>query len=586
MTKALTTIFTTILISSALDAQIVLDRSDIGVVGTTRDYKIDSTTATVSPGPAGANQSWVFTFSDDGNAQAVFKNPSQTQFAAQFTESNLAMEISGLTFYFDVSDAALKIWGGSGTVANLPPNYLKNNKAVRGLIFPATYGDVVRDTGHFRVRLRASDIDPQLALLNIDSLMWKRRTIRVSEMDGWGRLSINCGNFPDVLRERRIEYHFDTLYTKAIPIPFVNPNPQWQLANIPGIPPTGRDTTHTYAWWGKNLDFSIVEFAVGENDSTDLIRWMPPTDVAPAPQISGASGVCAGQSTVLTATGTFAALQWLRNGVPVAGATQADLTVVEGGTYSVRAVTAEGCTLISPGHLVESFAAPNATITVGGSTVVCEGDSVTLTAPPGMASYSWESGQTTRSIVVTQTGNYAVIVTDSNGCVGNSEPVSVTFVQPGPAPVINVSGDGISQLCFTSATPVAWEIFNDANVSVKTGSGTEICLTPAEALSGKVVARRDCGPESEKPFAFTVARTENAFDFSLYPNPAAGAVHVGLKDGGPCTATVFDPLGRPVFRTTFTRQAELPSSDWPAGIYCVVLRNEIGSAFKSLIISR
>lgn len=571
--------------ASALRAQIVLDRSDIGVIGAARTYNIDSTTATMSPGPAGANQTWNFTFADDGDAEAVFKAPSQTQFAAQFSESNLAMEISGFTFYFDATESALKTWGGSGTVGNLPPNYLKNNKAVRALVFPAAYGDVIRDTSHFRVRLKGSDIDPSLALLGIDSVMWKRRTIRNAEMDGWGRLTINCGSFPEALRERRTEYNFDTIYTKATPIPVFNPNPQWQLANIPGVPPTGMDTTRTYAWWAKNLDFNVLEFAVGVNDSTQLIRWLAPTNAAESPQITGANAVCDGQSIPLTASGDFVSYQWLLNGAPVAGATSAQVAATQGGTYSVRAVNAEGCTLVSSGHAVELRPAPDATITVNGSTALCEGESVTLSAPAGMASYLWESGQTTQTIVVTQTGNYAVIVTNAEGCTGNSEPVGVTFSAPGPSPEIAVSGDGINQYCFSTLQPVDWEIFNAGGQSVKTGSGTEICVTPTEAQEGKAVAK-GCFPDAERTFIFTVGRAESAFSFALYPNPATGAARVSVKGGGVCTATVYDALGRPVYASAFVQEGELPAERWPAGVYRVVLTTENGRAAQTLVVRR
>ncbi len=578
----------TVIIACAgtLRAQIVLDRSDIGAVGATRTYNIDTTTATMSPGPAGADQTWNFTFADDGDAEAVFKSPSQTQFASRFPESNLAMEISGFTFYFDVSEAALKVWGGSGTVGNLPPNYIKNNKAVRALVFPTSYGDVIRDTSHFSIRLKGSDVDATLALLGIDSVMWKRRTIRNAEMDAWGRLTINCGSFPDVLRERRIEYHFDTIYTKATPIPFVNPNPQWQLANIPGVPPTGMDTTRTYAWWAKNLDFNVLEFAVGTNDSTELIRWLAPTNSAESPQITGANTVCEGQGIPLSVVGDFVAYQWILNGSPIAGETGAQMAATQGGTYSVRAVTADGCTLVSSGHLVELRPAPDATVTVNGSTVLCEGESVTLSAPPGMAAYSWESGQTTQTIVVTQTGNYAVVVTNADGCVGNSAPVAITFNAPGPSPTISVSGDGVNQYCFSTPEAVDWEIFNAAGQSIKTSFGTQICVTPAEAQLGKAVAK-GCFPDAERTFEFATAGiVDHSFEFALYPNPTSGVARVSLKNGVLCTAMVYDALGRPVYVSNFAHEIELPSESWPSGVYRVVLTTENVRVAKTLVVNR
>ncbi|MCS7085128.1 MAG: hypothetical protein RMM53_05075, partial [Bacteroidia bacterium] len=51
----------------ALRAQITLERSDIGVVGASRTFNLDTTTAVLPPGPAGADRTWNFTLSDDGD---------------------------------------------------------------------------------------------------------------------------------------------------------------------------------------------------------------------------------------------------------------------------------------------------------------------------------------------------------------------------------------------------------------------------------------------------------------------------------------------------------------------------------------
>ncbi len=69
---------------------------------------------------------------------------------------------------------------------------------------------------------------------------------------------------------------------------------------------------------------------------------------------------------------------------------------------------------------------PVATITVIGSTTVCYGGSVTLTASEGTA-YLWSPcGGTTQSIVVTQSGDYSVTV--YNGiCFATSAPITITI---------------------------------------------------------------------------------------------------------------------------------------------------------------
>jgi hypothetical protein len=100
-------------------------------------------------------------------------------------------------------------------------------------------------------------------------------------------------------------------------------------------------------------------------------------------------------------------------------------------------VGAAGCTALSADVTVPVTTA-QATITPGGATTFCEGQTLTLTASEG-ASYAWTNGATTRSIVVDATGSYAVKVTTAGGCEATSAPVEVT-VNAAPAAAISASG--------------------------------------------------------------------------------------------------------------------------------------------------
>lgn len=63
---------------------------------------------------------------------------------------------------------------------------------------------------------------------------------------------------------------------------------------------------------------------------------------------------------------------------------------------------------------------------------MCEGNSVTITAPAGFDSYSWSSGQDTRAITVSQSGQYILTVASGN-CQGDF-PIDVVVSN---APVIS-----------------------------------------------------------------------------------------------------------------------------------------------------
>ncbi|GEO03481.1 hypothetical protein AAE02nite_11450 [Adhaeribacter aerolatus] len=68
---------------------------------------------------------------------------------------------------------------------------------------------------------------------------------------------------------------------------------------------------------------------------------------------------------------------------------------------------------------------PVATITANGSTKICTGTSLILTASPG-SEYLWSTGEKTQSITVTAPGNYKVQVKNASGCSAESAVLAVT----------------------------------------------------------------------------------------------------------------------------------------------------------------
>jgi gliding motility-associated-like protein len=81
------------------------------------------------------------------------------------------------------------------------------------------------------------------------------------------------------------------------------------------------------------------------------------------------------------------------------------------------------------------------TITAGGATTFCEGDSVLLSASPGY-SWLWSNGETTQDVYIKTVGSYTVRVIDEYGCTSDpSDPEAVTVNSLPAAPVITASGD-------------------------------------------------------------------------------------------------------------------------------------------------
>lgn len=87
------------------------------------------------------------------------------------------------------------------------------------------------------------------------------------------------------------------------------------------------------------------------------------------------------------------------------------------------------------------------TITASGSTTICTGGSVTLTASTA-ASYLWSNGATTQSIVATQGGVYSVTTNSGSACPMNSAPITVVEQN---IPIVASASD--SSVC--SGTPIS-----------------------------------------------------------------------------------------------------------------------------------
>ena len=92
-----------------------------------------------------------------------------------------------------------------------------------------------------------------------------------------------------------------------------------------------------------------------------------------------------------------------------------------------------------------------------GSTVLCPGETASITAPEGYVSYAWSNGAEGNAIAAGETGNYTVLVYDNDGCAGISNPISIEVYEP-EVPSISIDGDvklcdGESVTLICSAAP-------------------------------------------------------------------------------------------------------------------------------------
>ncbi len=237
--------------------------------------------------------------------------------------------------------------------------------------------------------------------------------------------------------------------------------------------------------------------------------------------------ICSGSSVNLTIniSGGSATLQWLKNGVPIAGATGTSYAAATAGVYSV-AVTASCGVSYSNNVTVVVNNAPVASITPPTSTTFCAGSSVTLQANTGAGlTYVWKkygnviAGATSSSYVATGSGIYKVVVSNSSGCSTNSSNITLTAL---PLPTATISAAGSTAICpgtsvtlnANTGTGLTYQWRKYSNVIVG-ATGSTYAATGAGQYKVRVTNANGC------------AKNSNTINVTTLPAPTAAITAIG-----------------------------------------------------------
>ncbi|HYH08508.1 MAG TPA: hypothetical protein VEK11_15740, partial [Thermoanaerobaculia bacterium] len=203
----------------------------------------------------------------------------------------------------------------------------------------------------------------------------------------------------------------------------------WSITNGTGTPS------------GQNFNYTVGQSGITTITATATDPWgctvTATTNITIEPATatitaSGSTHLCHNGSVTLTAAenGSYT---WST------GATTKSITVTTAGDYWVTVRNPNGCTTTSaPTTVTKEPTIPSG---IGMSHVwgpLCEGMTNTLSAADiAGATYLWSTGETTRSITVSTTGNYSVTVTVPSGCTQTSS-AHIVF-QTAPKPTLELS---------------------------------------------------------------------------------------------------------------------------------------------------
>ncbi len=345
------------------------------------------------------------------------------------------------------------------------------------------------------------------------------------------------------------------------------------------VRPTG--VTYTPATGYAGYDTMVLNISDGIASSTSTFR-ITVNPKPSAPVISGASTVCQGGTTTLTATpsGGF----WgSMDGNTRTGTTTGIVTGMGGPSgmiYYNGPYNAYGCRTQTR-TLITVLGYPAMPVLTGAPNV-CPGASTTISA--SAAGGTWASSSagvasvTTAGIVTgILTGTASISYAITNGCFTSTGTKSIYVASATTVPPITGTGDLHMPATITLANSLSGGTWSSVSTSVAIVSAAGVVTGIAGGYDTIVYAyTNSCGITTsvwKRIHVYAVggriaAVADAGFDVLVYPNPTTGCVTVQLPFAAPTEVEVFDMLGmRMAVKQSNTLSTELDLGLLPVGVY-------------------
>lgn len=189
--------------------------------------------------------------------------------------------------------------------------------------------------------------------------------------------------------------------------------------------PSTYSSTNVNKVFGSAGIYNVTLGAVSSNGCRDSITKKVHVDLLPNIPLADTQRTC-GATLNLNAQNSGSSYAWSTSD------TSQSITATTDGLYSVTVTLGSGCTASKSTQIfLNTTVLPN----LGNDFAVC-GDTILDAKNPG-ASYVWSNSATSRTINVTASDTFSVVVTDQNNCIGR-DTVIVTRKNP---PAVNLGAD-------------------------------------------------------------------------------------------------------------------------------------------------
>ncbi len=329
------------------------------------------------------------------------------------------------------------------------------------------------------------------------------------------------------------------------------------------VNPTG-NTTYTVTVTGANSCSATASRTVNVN-------------ALPNAAITGATAVCPGGSTTLTASGGTA-YGWSNS---LGSNAQVTVSPANNTTYTVTVTDANTCSATAT-KTVTINSLPNAVI--NGVPAICAGGSATLTAGGG-TSYNWSNSLgtgATKTVSPANATTYTVTVTDANTCSATASKL----VTVNPLPNAAISGptticSGLSAaLTASGGTGYSWSnsLGSNAQVNVSPANNTTYTVTVTDANT--------CSATAQHTVSVTTAPTATITGTSV----TCAGENVTLTANGGNTYQWANSLGtnasitqQPTTTTTYTVTVSVGANCSATASQTVMVNQPAASQFSATI---
>jgi hypothetical protein len=229
---------------------------------------------------------------------------------------------------------------------------------------------------------------------------------------------------------------------------------------------SGQGTSVIQVLWGQNGPYQVAltESNGTCSDVSSLVVVNSDCNLSAAITSSNGNAFCPGGTNELlvASNGTNLSYTWYLNGEEINGATEQSIGINSAGNYQVM-VNDGLCSAVS--QILNISQLPGVQwpeITVVEQNADCTTATATITATGGNAtSYEWSNGETNAEIIVTESGEYVLTVTNDSGCSAELPPVVINFAQSEPVPICLVTVNPVNGFNTVIWEPITSDVITE-----------------------------------------------------------------------------------------------------------------------------